>query len=151
MKHTFTTVAFVAIAMCAAAGLAGAQQTQPSWQAGPKADIPANLRAEAKVSESSARVTALAQVPNGKIEAAELEQENGKLLYSYDIQVPGNSGIQEVQINAIDGRVVGVAHEGPADMQKEASADRKAAQRHHVNKGEEAGEGYEGPERPGGL
>lgn len=136
MKHPLTKTALAA-SVFAFAGVAGAQQTQPARHpnpmqssvqpTGPKADIPANLRGQAKISESAARATAAAKVPGGTIQAAELEREDGKLLYSYDIKVPGKSGIQEVQVNAVDGSLIGVEHESPAAMAKEATADRKAA------------------------
>src|SRR3954469_13103172 len=58
-----------------------------------KRDIPDSLGKHAKISEVDAAKTALAKVPNGKISSMELERENGKLIYSYDIKVPGKSGI----------------------------------------------------------
>lgn len=144
MKRTLTTLALGA-AMFGAAGIASAQQTQ---QTGPKADIPAKLAAQAKISESAARATAMAKVPGATVQAAELENENGKLLYSYDMKVAGQSGIQEVQVNAITGAVIGVEHETPAQMQKEAAADRKAAMKAHKSKtNSEGNEGAEKPER----
>lgn len=146
MKRTLTTLAFTA-AMFGAAGIASAQST--TQQMGPKADIPANLAAKAKISESAARATAIAKVPGATVQAAELENENGKLLYSYDLKVAGQSGIQEVQVNAIDGSVIGVEHESPAAVAKEAAADRKAAM--HARKGRhhsDAKEGNEGTGKP---
>lgn len=141
MKHSLSTIALAATAF-GFVGVAGAQQTQPTrhptpmqstmQQTGPKADIPANLRRQAKISEATARASAVARIPNGTVQAAELEREDGKLLYSYDIKVPGKSGIQEVQVNAIDGSVIGVEHEGPAAVAKEAAADRKAAMHKHL-------------------
>lgn len=141
MKRTLTTLALGA--MFAVAGTASAQQTttqstQPTTstmqQTGPKADIPPRLAAKAKIAESAARATAMSRVPGSTVEAAELENENGKLLYSYDLKVAGQSGIQEVQVDAITGNVIGVVHETPADIRKEAAADRKAAWKSHHGK-----------------
>jgi len=90
-----------------------------------KEESQATLRKEAKITEEAATATALAQVPNGKIKSSELERENGKLIYSFDISVPGKSGIDEVNVNAIDGTVVAKSHEGPKAEKKEAAAEAK--------------------------
>jgi uncharacterized membrane protein YkoI len=84
------------------------------------------LKAEAKVTEKAARATALAQVPGGKVTKHELERENGKLLYSYDIATKGKTGIDEVQIDAVTGTVLSNKHETPAMEKAEDSADAKA-------------------------
>jgi hypothetical protein len=80
-----------------------------------------------KITEPAARVTALAQVPNGKVQAEELEEEGGNLIYSYDIKVAGKSGIEEVTVNALTGKVVSHVHEGAKAEAAEARADAKAA------------------------
>jgi uncharacterized membrane protein YkoI len=90
-----------------------------------KEESQATLMKEAKVSEATARATALAQVPNGSVKSSEIERENGKLIYSYDITVPGKTGIEEVNVNAIDGSVVGREHETPKSEKKEAAAEAK--------------------------
>lgn len=95
-----------------------------------KHETEAQLRAEAKIPEATARATALAKVPNGKVKKYELERENGKLLYSYDIATPGKSGIDEVQVDAITGNVIGdVVHESARTERKEAAAEAKAAKK----------------------
>jgi len=94
---------------------------------GYKKEIPGALAKRAKVTETLAAKAALARVPNGDVQAVELEEENGKLIYSYDIKVPGKSGIEEVAVSAISGKVLSVEHETPATEKKEAAADRKAA------------------------
>jgi uncharacterized membrane protein YkoI len=90
-----------------------------------KEESQATLQAEAKVSEATARATALAQVPNGTVKSSELEREKGKLIYSFDITVPGKTGIEEVNVNAIDGTVVGKEHETAKSEKKEAAAEAK--------------------------
>ena len=92
-----------------------------------KKETQADLQKEAKISESDARATALKQVANGSVKSEELEREKGKLIYSYDITVPGKSGIEEVNVNAIDGTVVGKPmHESAATEKKEAKQEAKA-------------------------
>jgi uncharacterized membrane protein YkoI len=86
----------------------------------------ATLKKEAKISEETARATALKQVPNGTVKSSEIERENGKLIYSFDITVPGKSGIEEVNVNAIDGSVVAKEHESPKAEKAEAAQEAKA-------------------------
>ena len=75
---------------------------------------------------ADARATALKQVPNGTVKSEELEREKGKLIYSYDISVAGKTGVDEVNVNAIDGSVVGkVTHESPKTEKKEAKQEAK--------------------------
>jgi uncharacterized membrane protein YkoI len=113
-------------ALALAAGQAGAQAAAPA-----KHETAAQLKAEAKVTEKAARATALAQVPGGKVSKHELERENGKLLYSYDIATKGKTGIDEVQIDAITGTVLSNKHETPAMEKAEAKADAQAAHKTH--------------------
>lgn len=115
-----TLTAAVAL-LSAGATVGAAQATKPSY----KREIPSKLSKQAKVAEDSAAVIALAKVPNGKIQSVELEEEHGKLQYSYDIKVSGKSGIEEVNVSAIDGHVIGVEHEEASDENKEAAAEKK--------------------------
>jgi uncharacterized membrane protein YkoI len=136
----------VAVALAASTAVAGAQGTstyksavKPATQTTTKrhakvkkAETQASLQKEAKVSEATARATALKEVPNGVVKSSELEREGGKLIYSYDITVPGKTGIDEVNVNAIDGSVVAKQHETPkaekAEAVKEAK-EKKAAKK----------------------
>jgi uncharacterized membrane protein YkoI len=90
-----------------------------------RSDSQAALQKEAKISEATARATALGQVPNGTVKSSELERENGKLIYSFDITVPGKTGIDEVNVNAIDGSVIAKQHETPKMEKKEAALEAK--------------------------
>jgi len=130
----------VAVAIAATTAVAGAQGTtmskssaKPATQQTSKTksthktvkETQATLQKEAKISEETARATALKQVPNGTVKSAELEREKGKLIYSFDITVPGKSGVEEVNVNAIDGTVVGKEHESAKTEKKEAAAEKK--------------------------
>jgi uncharacterized membrane protein YkoI len=90
-----------------------------------KSESQATLQKEAKVSEETARATALKEVPNGTVKSSELERENGKLIYSFAITTPGKSGIEEINVNAIDGSVVNREHESAATEKKEAAKESK--------------------------
>ena len=131
----------LSLALAATAGVAGAQvaktTSKSTVQTGTttrksarrtrakKAETQAELQAEAKISLETARATALKQVPNGTVKASELEREHGKLIYSFDISVPGKTGIEEIAVNAIDGSVVTHEHETPAMEKKEAAQEVK--------------------------
>ncbi len=83
------------------------------------------LLKRAKVTAETATAAAQAKVPKGKIISAEIEEENGKLLYSFDIKTKGKSGIDEVNVDALSGAVLDVQHETPKDEAREKAADRK--------------------------
>jgi uncharacterized membrane protein YkoI len=97
----------LAVAIAATTSVAGAQAAAPVAKSTVKTgsikrhhtkvqkeESQATLQAEAKVTEAAARTTALAQVPNGTVKSSELEREKGKLIYSFDITVPGKTGIE---------------------------------------------------------
>jgi uncharacterized membrane protein YkoI len=132
----------VAVAIAATTTVAGAQATSASKAAVKtstqasmtstkrhrrtvKKETQAALQKEAKIAESDARATALKEVPNGTVKSEELEREKGKLIYSYDISVAGKSGIEEVNVNAMDGSVVGKVHESAKTEKKEAAQEAK--------------------------
>lgn len=131
----------VAVALAACTTVAGAQGTGTLKSAAKpatktmtatkrhtkvkKAETQAELQKEAKISEATARATALKEFPNGTVKSSELERENGKLIYSYDITVPGKTGIDEVNVNAIDGSIVAKQHETPKSEKKEAVKEAK--------------------------
>ncbi|HYR51490.1 MAG TPA: PepSY domain-containing protein [Candidatus Dormibacteraeota bacterium] len=77
-----------------------------------------------KISLKQARTTALAKVPGGKVAKHELERENGKLIYSFDIRVPKQSGVEEVQVDAMTGEVVSQTHESAVKERKEAHQEQ---------------------------
>jgi uncharacterized membrane protein YkoI len=120
-----TTLAVAGALLLALPGLAAAQGTTGTGTT----KIDPKLAAEAKITLDSARVIALGKVPRGTIASEELEREHNRLIYSFDVKVPGKSGIQEVNVNALNGAVIGVHHEGAAAERKEAAADKAAAKK----------------------
>jgi uncharacterized membrane protein YkoI len=118
MKMTLIGAALIAstIAPCAA----HAQATY-------KKDVPDSLTKSAKITESVAAATAQKRLPKATIDAVELERENGTLQYSYDMKTAGKSGIDEVSVDAVTGKILNVSHETPATEKKEAAAEKKAA------------------------
>ena len=78
----------------------------------PKTASDAALRSMAKVSKERAEKIALTRVDHGaKVSSAELEAEQGCLIWSFDLKVPGRKGVQEVNVDAGNGKVLGVHHE----------------------------------------
>ena len=71
----------------------------------------AELQAQAKISKEQAQQTALAKAPSGTIKEGELEKENGKLIWSFDIATPDSKDITEVNVDAITGEIVSVEKE----------------------------------------
>jgi hypothetical protein len=120
-----TRVATLAIALLPGVGAAIAQPGTPRISGSTA------LETRAKIRSDSARAVARATVPGGRIQSGELEEENGKLIYSFDIEVPGKSGVDEVHVDAMTGAVLAHEHESPADEKKEAAqqAREKAARK----------------------
>jgi peptidase YpeB-like protein len=75
-----------------------------------KEDKP-GLWQKATISPDAAMRTALTRVPGGRITEAELEEEDGRLIYSFDVRVDGRAGYDEVHVDARTGEVVKVEHE----------------------------------------
>ncbi len=69
------------------------------------------LLAQAAIPADSAVAIAKARVP-GRIAKAELEKEDGALIYSFDIKVAGKGGVTEVHVHANTGAVLKVEGEG---------------------------------------
>jgi uncharacterized membrane protein YkoI len=85
----------------------------------------AALKVQAKITQAEAERIALAKVPGGKIKAAELEKEHGKLIWSFDISMLKSRNITEVQVDAKTGKIVSTQIETPNDQANEAAADKK--------------------------
>ncbi|MCG6957463.1 MAG: PepSY domain-containing protein, partial [Gemmatimonadetes bacterium] len=86
------------------------QAAAPAGEAGSAAAVQltvedSSLIARATVTDEAARAAALASVPGGQIVAGELEEEGGSLIYSYDVKVEAQEGVQEVHVDATTGKV----------------------------------------------
>ncbi len=110
MKSTNLITTIVALVATAVLGLTSATAKD---KGDPK------LLAKAKISKAVAEKTALTKAPDGTVKDAELEEENGKLVWSFDIARPGTKDITEVQVDAITGKIVTVDVETPKDQAKE--------------------------------
>jgi len=83
------------------------------------------LSSMAKISRDSARTIALSKVAAGsKVKSWELEREKGTVVYSFDVSVPKQSGVEEILVSAIDGSVISQTHETPKMERAEARKDK---------------------------
>lgn len=85
----------------------------------------AELAAQAKIARADAEKIALAQVAGGTVKEGELEKENGKLVWSFDIATPGTQNITEILVDAVTGAIVAKEIETPADQEKEKQGKAK--------------------------
>src|SRR4029077_15921251 len=81
----------------------------------------AQLMKEAKVTKGQAEKIALSKVPSGTIKSGEIENEHGRLIWSFDIAKPGTKDITEVQVDAKSGEIASVKMETPKDQAAEAA------------------------------
>ena len=85
-----------------------------------------------KIGMTKAKVIAMKQV-SGKIKSSELENEKGKLIYSFDIR-NSKGTITEVNIDAYTGAVIAVEEENPkkeADEKKQEKMEKKKSSNGH--------------------
>jgi len=76
-----------------------------------------------KITMEQARTIALQKAP-GKIKSEELENEHGKLIYSFDIATSA-SAITEVNVDALNGKIVAVQQENAAKEAAEKKQEQK--------------------------
>ena len=105
---TFVPIVAAALTVSSAAAQ---QPSRPSY----RREVPARLVRQAKVAEDSALKVAQARIPSGTVQALELENEAGRLIWSFEFKVGTLPGIYEVNVDAKDGSLVGrVEHELPS-------------------------------------
>jgi uncharacterized membrane protein YkoI len=130
MKRSIIVVLVFAIAATSRAAAAQTATAKTAVKASAhkakKTETEADLAKAAKISKDSATKIALARVPGATVQSAEIERENGKLIWSFDLKTAGKSGIDEVNVNALTGKVVGkTQHETPKTERKEAKQEAK--------------------------
>ncbi len=84
-------------------------------------------QAGATITRSQAETTALAQVQGGSIKSGELETEDAKLIWSFDIAQPGTTDIREIAVDAKTGVILSNVTETAEAEAAEAAADAKMA------------------------
>lgn len=87
-----------------------------------------SVQKKKKIGMAKAREIALARA-TGKIEESELEKENGRLVYSFDIRNDKGT-ITEVQVEAYTGEVVSVEEENAAKEAAEKKQEKQEKRKH---------------------
>ena len=85
----------------------------------------AALMKRAKITKAEAEHIALAKVPHGSIKSAEIENEKGHLVWSFDIAQAGIGDITEILVDAKTGRILSTQMESPREQAKEAAAEKR--------------------------
>lgn len=85
----------------------------------------AELTKQAKITKNEAAQIAMAKVPSGTVKSAEIENEKGHLVWSFDIAKPKTRDITEILVDAKTGKIISTQTESRRDQAKEAAADRK--------------------------
>lgn len=119
MESNKTIKSLLTIAVVAGLGLCAAFTNDKSKQA--------RLESKARITKAEAEKTALTKAPDGTVKDAELEEEGGALIWSFDVARPGTKDITEVNVNALTGKIVNVQIETPKDKAKEAMEDAAKA------------------------
>lgn len=91
------------------------------------------LLAKAKVTRVEAEKTALAAVPNATVKAAELEEEDGGLRWSFDLKTPGTKKITEVGVDAVTGKIV----ENKVENEKDEAGEEESGKEEKGDKHKE--------------
>ena len=79
----------------------------------------------ATVSQVQAQHSAMASLKgrNASVVSSELEAEDGCLIRSFDLKVTGRRGIQELWVDAGDGKIIASKHESPRQEAVEHAQD----------------------------
>ena len=85
----------------------------------------AALMKQAKITKAQAQQIALAKVSHGTVKSAEIENEKGHLVWSFDIATPRTKHITEILVDAKTGKIISTRTESPREQAKEAAADKK--------------------------
>lgn len=87
----------------------------------------AGMLKQAKIAPAAALATASAKAPGLTLKGAEIEKEDGKLLYVFSFTKPGMKGEDEVSVDALTGVLHKVEHESAEDEAREAAEDAAKA------------------------
>jgi len=125
MKISIPRAAVVVAVLFTPIAGASAQEKQASRQDVVVKEESAGLLAQAKIRPDSAIALAILTVPDGQIVKAEIEMEDGVLLYSFDLKRAGVEGISEVHVDAVTGKVGGVEREEHEHRQEHEDQDQE--------------------------
>jgi uncharacterized membrane protein YkoI len=67
---------------------------------------PVSLQAQSRITRQQAENAARELVPGGTIVGGNLERDRGRLLWWFDVSIPGSRNVKAIQIDAYTGAVV---------------------------------------------
>jgi len=96
------------------------------------------LLARAAISMEQAQAMALAAHPGARVTESEIEEEDGRLIWSFEIEGGGASGTVDVEVDAMTGEVL--TSEGEEEDDDEEDGGRRGAgdERRETNGGRRA-------------
>jgi hypothetical protein len=115
----------LAITLCAGVAFAAASCPQ-TLLADDTAKTQKGLHAQ--ITQSQAEQAALAKVLGGKVKAAKLAPENGRLIWSVDVIRPVTKRITAIQVDAQTGKVLSKMTEHPGDRAEDTTISGKGNQ-----------------------
>jgi uncharacterized membrane protein YkoI len=68
--------------------------------------LPDPAQAQSRITRQRAETAALSLVPGGAIVGGNLERDKGRLLWWFDVSIPGSRNLKAIQIDAYSGAVV---------------------------------------------
>ena len=77
--------------------------------------LPHLVQAQSRITRQRAENVALRLVPGGEIVSGNLERDKQRLLWWFDVSIPGSRNLKAIQIDAYSGAVVSNTVEAPQD------------------------------------
>lgn len=74
-----------------------------------------SVQARSTITREQAETTALKLVPGGSIVSGNLERGKGRLVWWFDVSIPGSENVKAIQVDAYTGAVVSNTIESPVD------------------------------------
>ena len=75
--------------------------------------LPASLQAQSPITRERAEAAALRLVPGGELMSGNLERDNGRLLWWFDVSIPGSRNLKVIRIDAYTGAILSNTIETP--------------------------------------
>jgi uncharacterized membrane protein YkoI len=76
--------------------------------------LPIPIQAQSLIARHRAEMKALELVPGGVIVSGNLERDKNRLLWWFDVSIPGSRNVKAIQLDAYSGAVVSNTIETPA-------------------------------------
>ncbi|HYL89199.1 MAG TPA: PepSY domain-containing protein [Burkholderiales bacterium] len=74
-----------------------------------------SVPAQSPIALAQAERTALGEVPGGSLLSRSLEQTAGRLVWWFDVSIPGSQNVRAIVVDALTGAIVSSTLESPVD------------------------------------